>query len=172
MTRLRVVASLLAGIFALTAVGGSALGLQPGDRFNEMTLAKGTVATAQQKLFDIWDPVILSSGRYVRRCSQVPRVSRLFIGYGSFDLPRRINRTWSAAKWNAWLDGRPIDLRSFGRSDRTLVAFPPAGFKDVTLREWRVLLVNPSPGRHTLRYHVREPGGVSDATWIFTVTRR
>ena len=33
----------------------------------------------------------------------------------------------------AWLDGRPIDLRSFGTSDRTLVAFPPADLKDVTL---------------------------------------
>jgi hypothetical protein len=172
VTRFRVAASLLAALFALTAVGGSGQGLRPGDRFNGMTLAKGTVATAHQKLFDICDPVILSSGRYVRRCGQVPHVLRLFIGYGTFDLPRRINKTWSAAKWMAWLDGRPIDLRRFGTSDRTLVAFPPAGFKDVTLREWRVMLVNPSPGRHTLRYLVREPGGVSDATWTFTVTRR
>jgi hypothetical protein len=163
---------LVAALCALTAVGGSAHGLRPGDRLSGMTLAKATVATAHQKLFDICDPVIPSSGRYARRCGQVPRVSRLFIGYGLFDPPRRINKTWSEAKWTAWLDGHPIDLRSFGTSDRTLVAFPPAGFKDVTLREWRVMLVDPSPGRHTLRYRVREPGGVSDATWTFTVTRR
>jgi hypothetical protein len=169
---LRVAASLLAALFVLTAGGGTTQGLRPGDRFNGMTLAKETVATAHQKLFDICDPAILSSGHYVRRCGQVPRVSRLFIGYGSFDLPRRINKAWSAAKWTAWLDGRPIDLRSFGTSDRTLVAFPPAGFKDVTLREWRIMLVHPSPGRHALRYRVREPGGVSDATWTFTVKRR
>jgi hypothetical protein len=136
-----------------------------------MTLARGTAATAQQKLFDICDPVILSRGRYLRRCGRVPRVSRLFIGYGSFDAPRRINETWRATRWTAWLDGSPIDLRRFGTSDRTLVAFPAAGFENVTLREWRVMLVDPSPGRHTLRYRVREPGGVSDTTWIFTVRR-
>lgn len=137
-----------------------------------MTLVRGTAATAQLKLFEYCDPVILASGDYTRRCGTVPRVSRLFIGYGSFELPRLINRTWKRSKWAAWLDGHPIELSLFGTSDRTLFAFPPAGGRDVALREWRVMLVNPSPGRHTLRYRVRDVGGVNDATWIFAVTRR
>jgi len=37
-----------------------------------MTLATATVATANQKLFDICDPVILRNGRYRRRCGTFP----------------------------------------------------------------------------------------------------
>jgi hypothetical protein len=134
-----------------------------------MVIVSGTVATADQKLFDICDPVILKSGRYQRRCGVVPRVKRLFIGYGLFAAPRQINEAWAKAKWAAWFDGRRIALRAFGTSDRTLYAFPPAGGKDVTLREWRVMLTRATPGRHRLRYRFHDPSGDIDATWMFRV---
>jgi hypothetical protein len=134
-----------------------------------MLLIRGTAATADQKLFDICDPIILRSGRYVRRCGVVPRVKRLFIGYGTFAAPRAINRVWEQVVWSAWFDGRRIQLHAFGTSDRPLYAFPPAGYKTVTLRKWRVMVVNAAPGRHTLRYRGQDATGVLDATWTFTV---
>jgi len=137
-----------------------------------MRFVKGTVATADLKLFDTCNPVILRSGTYSRRCGVVPRVKRLFIGYGAFALPRKIDQLWSSSTWAAWFDGRRIRLPGFGWSDRTLSAFPPAGGKDVTLREWRVMLVGATPGRHTIRYRFRDPAGPIDATWAFAMSAR
>jgi len=53
-----------------------------------------------------------------------------------------------------------------------LFDFPPAGGKNVILREWRVMLIGATPGRHTLRYRVQDPSGTGDTTWAFTVARR
>ena len=47
---------------------------------------------------------------------------------------------------------------------------PPAGGKDVILREWDVMLMHPTTGRHTIRYRVQFPKGTIDATWEFRVT--
>jgi len=163
---------LLVIVSVLTGLGGGSGQLRPGDQLSGMTLTKGTAARADLKLFDVCDPVILASGRYTRKCRALPRVSRLFIGYGQFDLPRVIDTTWRSSSWAAWLDGRRIDLPRFGTSDRTLVAFPPAGGKNVTLREWRVMLVKASSGRHTLRYRYRDSSGVVDANWVFAVGRQ
>ena len=143
--------------------------LVPGDRLGRMVFVRGTVATADHKLFDTCDPVILKSGRYERRCGVVPRARRLFIGYGLFAAPREMARVWTGTKWRAWFDGHRIALRAFGSSERTLYAFPAAGGKDVTLREWRVMLVGATPGRHTIRYRSHDASGTSDATWTFTV---
>jgi hypothetical protein len=135
-----------------------------------MTLATATVATANQKLFDICDPVILRNGRYRRRCGTFPRVRRLFIGYGLFAAPGEIRRLWTTTAWLAWFDGHRVALQRFGTSDRTLYNFPAAGGKDVTLREWRLMLLGVTPGRHTLRYQWRDGTGTTDAAWTFTVT--
>ena len=56
-----------------------------------MLFVRGTAATADLKLFDICDPVILRTGRYVRCIGSVPGVKRLFIGYGVFAAPRAID---------------------------------------------------------------------------------
>jgi hypothetical protein len=137
-----------------------------------MRLVRGTQATADFKLFEICDPVVVRTGRHARRCGVVPWARRTFIGYGFFALPSEIDRVWASLRGAAWLDGRRIRLSAFGWSDRTLVGFPPAGGKDVTLREWRVMLIDPTPGRHTLRYRARDPAGVIDVTWVFTVAPR
>jgi hypothetical protein len=157
-------------LLALTGWAWQAPAINPGDRVGTMRLLKGTEAAADHKLFDTCDAVILKSGRYARRCGSVPRVKRLFIGYGVFALPGAINKVWRPSTWDAWFDGRRIQLPAFEWSDRTLSRFPAAGGKDVTLREWRVMLVGATPGRHTIRYRFRDSAGWIDATWTFRVT--
>jgi hypothetical protein len=166
------VAIIIAAVLVSTAYGAETSGLRPGDRLGSMRLTKGMAATADLKLFDICDPIVIGSGSQTRRCGRVPRVRRLFIGYGSFDLPGKIENLWTKTRWSSWIDGRPINLAAFGSSDRTLTAFPPAGGKDVTLREWRIMLVRATPGRHTLRYRSVGPDGKGDTTWIFTVASK
>jgi hypothetical protein len=158
---------------ALASVGFGATGtpLKPGDRVGQMMLARATVATANEKLFDTCHPVILRSGTYRRRCAQLRRVRRLFIGYGLFACPAEIGLLWAATTWLAWFDGHRVALQRFGTSDRTLYGFPPAGGKDVTLREWGLMLLGVTPGRHTLRYRWRDGTGTTDAAWTFTVKR-
>jgi hypothetical protein len=157
-----------------SADSGPAPPLRPGAKVRGMTLTRAPSTRADAKLFDFCNPVILRPGTYRRSCS-VPRVRRLFVGYGAFDAdPAKLDADWKASRWDAWLDGRRVALPAFGTFDRILYAFPPAGGRDATLREWRVMLVNPTRGRHTVRYRLRGPvtgaeAGTIDATFIFSV---
>ncbi|PWU24921.1 MAG: hypothetical protein C5B48_03930 [Candidatus Rokuibacteriota bacterium] len=158
---------LIATVVVLTGFGGATRPLRPGDHLGKMVLRRGTAVTAGFKLFDICNPP--GSGR--QHCGLVPDVRRLFIGYGSFAPPDQISQLWTQTTWSGWLDGHRLQLSAFGSSDRTLDAYPPAGGQDVTLREWRVVLVGATPGRDTIRYRSLGPDGNSDVTWIFTVAR-
>jgi hypothetical protein len=152
--------------------GKAAKPLRPGGKIGAMRLVRGVTYEADQKIFEFCDPVILKPGRYARSCL-VPRARRLFIGYGNFEPTlKALNRDFMG-QWSLWVDGHPVNLRAFGTSDRTLVAFPAAGGKDVILREWKVILVGATPGKHTLRYRSRIASfGTTDATWTFVVARR
>jgi hypothetical protein len=157
-----------------SSVGGAARlpPIGPGGKIGTMRLARGTAAGADAKLFDFCDPVITRPGRYRRTCPRVPQFTRLFVGYGSFFTdPAVLDANWKSTRWQLWLDGRGVALRAFGTSDRTLVAFPPAGGTDVTLREWRVMVVGPRLGGHTIRYRSRTGARTTDATWVFRVYR-
>jgi hypothetical protein len=137
-----------------------------------MQLARGVVGGADAKLFDFCDPVILQPGSYRRPCPRVPLVRRLFIGYGAFFTDQAdLNTYWKSTRWTMWFDGRRVALHAFGTSDRTLFAFPPAGGKDAILREWRVMLIRPTIGRHLIRYRSVTGTDRTDATWTFSVYR-
>jgi hypothetical protein len=146
--------------------------IEPGGNVGTMRLVRGTVARADAKLFDFCEPVITKAGGYQRTCLRVPKVRRLFVGYGSFFAdPAELSAYWKSTRWQMWLDGRAVALRAFGTSDRTLVAYPPAGGVDATLREWKVMAVGPTIGRHTIRYRIRAGALTTDATWVFRVYR-
>ena len=149
---------------------GSAPPLGPGDKIGAMTLARGVEHRAQAEFFAFCNPAIPKPGRYRRTCS-FARVQQLFIGYGDFELTRkRLDVVWKHLKWHLWVDGRQVSLARFGTSERTLYAYPPAGGKNAILREWDVILVGVTPGKHTLRYRSSSRSlGTTDATWTFTV---
>jgi hypothetical protein len=165
----RTCVSLVVTVSLCAGCGGSADRLGPTGKIGTMALARGTASDADLKFFDVCDPVIVKPGAYERSCD-VPRVSRLFIGYGDFAPTRKaIDLDSKQSNWEAWIDGRSVDLPAFGTSDRTLLAFPAAGGKDVILREWRLMLLDVTPGQHTLRYRNRHAvHGTTDLTWTFT----
>jgi hypothetical protein len=137
-----------------------------------MELASVPLGPGVFDLFTFCQALVLEPGTYHRRCN-VPWVSLLYVGYGEFAPPQELERVWRTLRWQGWLDGRRLDLEAFGSSDRTLRAYAPAGYEDVTLRTFDVTMFTPTPGRHTLRY-VREPqdGGRTDVTWTFTIEPR
>ena len=144
-----------------------------GDVVGGMQLTTGTLADTQ--IFYHCDPVASVPGVYERTCT-VPPVHRLRIGGGWLArsaLP--INFEWGALSWTLSLDGHQIDLQSFGTMpDRTIVV----DGVEMTLREWNVVLVEPTPGTHTLHQVIRqriplEGGkkevGTYDMTWVFSI---
>ena len=168
---LLLVGCLSAGVLVSSALARPAT-IEPRTRVDGMLVVQGTIEQAVYPLLGVFcRPDIPGSGKYRRTCSVVPPVSRLFVGYGIFAPKGEINRSWSTAKWTMWIDGRQIALDAFGTADRTLYRYPPAGGRDVTLREWSVTLLRPTPGRHTLHYRLQFPHGAVDATWKFTVAR-
>ena len=163
-----------AGIAAAAAVAGTEQAdvIGPSTRVNGMLVVQGTAQRSEARLFSDWcDPVVLTPGRRTRSCGRIPRTVRLYVGYGLFAPEAKIERTWQEAHWQMWIDGKRVNLQAFGTSDRTLAKYPPAGNKDVTLREWNVTLVRATAGRHTIRYRNYEAGGTIDTTWTFTVPR-
>ena len=166
------VAALVVGA-AVWAAPQRSVTLEPRERVRGMLVVQGLAPGANTALFGIYcEPAILKSGRYRRTCGRVPAVKRLFVGYGWFAPTRTaISRAWAASRWSMWIDGEPVSLDEFGYADRTLYSYAPAGGRDVILREWSITLVQPPPGRHTIRYRIRNPELSIDATWEFTVTR-
>ena len=138
-----------------------------------MLVVQGPATRANTALFGVYcRPDIVESGRYRRSCGPVPRVRRLFVGYGVFALnPRMLSGAWSPSSWSMWIDGERVSLDEFGTSDRWLYQYKPAGGRDAVLREWSVTLAQPTPGQHTIRYRFRLSSLSIDATWVFTVTR-
>jgi hypothetical protein len=147
--------------------------VEPWTRVNGMLVVGGTVRRADGALFGQWcDPVVLTAGRRTRACGRVPRVERLFVGHGWFAPELSIDREWRRLAWEMWIDGQRVDLERFGTSDRWLLRFAPARWRDVVLREWSVTLLRATPGRHSIRYRTRWPRGETDTTWTFTIAAR
>jgi hypothetical protein len=143
----------------------------PGGKIGTMTLVRGIEHYADAELWVFCHAVIPKPGRYRRTCS-VPPVKRLFIGYGDWERTQKVlDSAWKQLKWDLWFDGRRVDLSRFGTSERTLYAFPPAGGRNVILRQWSVVLIGVTPGKHAIRYRSTSRSlGTTDATWRFTVT--
>jgi hypothetical protein len=147
--------------------------IDPGTPVNGMTVIQGLQREANVGLFtdQFCDPVVLRPGTRTRSCRVVPSSRSIFVGYGIFAPQQRIDSAWKRLSWALWIDGQRVSLSRFGHSDRWLLNYPPADFRDVVLREWSVLLVG-AEGRHSIRYRTRLPqAAVVDTTWKFTVAR-
>jgi hypothetical protein len=139
--------------------------VEPGGKIGTMTLVRGSEYEADAELWGgPCDPFTPTPGRYNRKCS-VPRIHRLFIGYGDLEPTMKASiSAWKTLKWQLWLDGRPVDLAPFGTDVRKL-----QGGENGFLREWSIILTGETPGKHVLRWRSEAPSGTTDATWTFTV---
>ena len=144
--------------------------LRPGDQLGGMKLVPGGNAPATS-VFEYCDPVVLDPGTYERSC-QVPAVRNLHIGTGPFFEPDRVEEGWNDQDWKLWLDGRPVDLGQFGTYDIPIDKYEPLGGEPAVVRNWNVLLLDPTAGSHKLRYLLtfKQSGAKLDMTWIFTMS--
>lgn len=169
--RLLLVVVVSAGATAWVSATASAGGpLVPGDRIGSMQVARAAEIDGPA-LFPPCEPLILQPGRYRRACT-VRATPRLFIGYGDFrpTLPA-LNRAWRSEQWQLYVDGHEVFLRAFGTADRTLFQYPPGSHTDSILREWRVTLLRPTRGLHSIRYITIQHGDVIDVTFVVRIRR-
>ncbi len=160
---------LLTAAAGASAAIGRDVAVDPGTRVNGILVVQGLARDADAELFGVvCDPVVLRPGRRTRSCGRLPAVRRIFVGHGMWAPEEEIDSAWKSSSWELWIDGRRVSLRRFGHADRWLRAFAPAGYEDVVLREWSVILVG-ARGRHSIRYRTLLPQGVGDTTWRFTV---
>jgi hypothetical protein len=160
-----VLVALLAGGF-----GSSPPPVRPGGKTGTMTLVRGIERRADDEIWRFCKALIPKPGRYRRTCF-VPRVERLFIGYGEWERTQKaLDSVWRQLRWALWFDGRRVDLPRFGTSERTLYAPPGAAGKNVILREWSVNVVRVTSGKHVIRYRIASRSrGTTDAIWTLNV---
>jgi hypothetical protein len=163
---------LLAVAMALLAAGfrGMPAPVGPRGTIGAMTLVRGSEFEADGELWGGYcDPFTPTPGRYTRTCRVMPRIHRLFIGYGDLEPTMKASASaWKQLKWQMWLDGHTIDLPPFGTDVRKLYNVQGGG-EDGFLREWSVILTGGTPGKHVIRYRSESPSGTVDATWTFIV---
>jgi len=93
-------------------------------------------------------------------------VARLYIGAGDFAARQKeIDHYWKYELWSRWVDGRPVDLPRFGKSDR----HEWVKGKPVVWKKWRVILAGAPSGKHTIRYRWTTLSGSVDLTIAATV---
>lgn len=169
-----VVGACVVGFAATTgapAAAGSDVAIEPGSRVNGMQIVQGVAEDANATVFGtICDPVVRRPGRQTRSCGRLPRLKRIFVGYGIAAPAKEIDRAWRALSWEMWIDGRRVSLRRFGHTDRLFGTSDPA-VNETLWREWSVTLID-ARGGHSIRYRVRTRQGVKDTTWRFMVANR
>ena len=125
-------------------------------------------------MWEFCDPLVDQPGTHAAEC-EVPELQRLMVGYGWVaETPEDLEQTWQRVRWQLSLDGRPVDLPSFGTLP-DIYYFEPKFGHEMWLRLWAITIVNPTPGPHTLHYtsEALDPADVeverSDQTWTLTV---
>ena len=151
--------------------------LQPGEKIDDMVVTTGVEHAYPLSAF--CSPT-KENGHSIRvDCGELSVCANIAIGqtFGVTDLiPPSIDR--DNLTWKMSVDGHPISLEAFGVSDFVhpdLVLNPSTGrelFKAGRL--WNVVLVNPTPGTHTLQGQVQPRDGATPYTWTvyFTVAAR
>jgi hypothetical protein len=160
--------------FALGSTAAAATPpLKPGDHIGTMLVTNGRPTETVQRLTDHCNPVITKAGVYHRRCT-IPLKQQLWIGYGEFAKTlKELDALWVDGRWRLVLDGREVDLKAFGAIQYHPSSFAPVGGGSAYIREWKVRLVEPTPGRHTVRYITtyKRDGSVIDVTFTITLVR-
>jgi hypothetical protein len=147
--------------------------LKPGEKIDDMVITTG--AENAYPLSAFCSPTKLSDGSIRVDCAELAVCANLAIGetFGVLDLIPS-STDWGELTWELSVDGHSIDLTAFGVSDfvHPDLAPHPSRIREVfrVARDWNVVLVNPTPGMHTLRGQVHSRDGAAPYTWVVNFT--
>lgn len=126
--------------------------LQPGDDIAGMRLTTGAVTAPP--LWAFCSPGVKTDGVVHVEC-QVPALPRLAIGHTFRVADQALQAMdWEALAWELTLDGQALDVQAFGLHEFAIpeLAPWPSSVREIFKRgrAWDVVLINPTPGAHTL----------------------
>jgi hypothetical protein len=142
----------------LTSCGGAATAppsptamalLKPGDHIGDMIVTNQEPASGSEELatFCANVPSATSTPNIdTKACSDVPRGITLQLGPGWYSATQQeLENSWSATRWQIFIDGQELDLTSFGTQDSDRE-------EGGRVRVWQVWLENLTPGKHSVRF--------------------
>jgi len=143
--------------------------LQPGEKIDDMVITTGVKNAYPLSAFC---SATKENDHSIRvDCGELAFCANLAVGdtFGVMDLiPQSIG--WAELIWEMSVDGHPIDLEAFGVYDfvHPDLAPSPSPIREVfkVARDWNVVLVNPTPGMHTLRGQAQSRDGAETYTWV------
>jgi hypothetical protein len=143
--------------------------LKPGEKIDDMVITTGVEHAFPLSAF--CSPTKENDHLIRVDCGELSFCANLAIGdnFGVMDLIPP-STDWKELIWEMSVDGHPIDLEAFGVYD---FAYPdlapsPSPVREVfrVARDWNVVLVNPTPGIHTLRGQAQSRDGAATYTWV------
>jgi hypothetical protein len=143
--------------------------LKPGKKIDDMLITTGVENAYPLSAFC---SVTKENDQSIRvDCDELSFCANIAIGetFGVMDLiPQSIG--WDELRWELSVDGHAIDLEAFGVNDfvHPGPASSPSPVREVfkVARDWNVVLVNPTPGMHTLRGQAQSLDGAETYTWV------
>jgi len=146
--------------------------LKPGKKIDAMLITTG--AENAYPLSAFCSPKKENDHSIRVDCGELSVCANLAIGqtFGVMDLvPPSVD--WKELIWEMSVDGHPIDLEAFGVYDfvHPDLAATPSAVREVFKAErlWNVVLVNPTPGMHTLRGQAQSRDGAETYTWVINL---
>lgn len=143
--------------------------LKPGEKIDDMVITTGVEDAYPLSAFC---SATKENDQSIRvDCRELSFCANIAVGhtFGVMDLiPPSMG--WDELIWKLSVDGHPIDLEAFGVYDfvHPDLAPSPSPVREVFKMErlWNVVLVNPTPGMHTLRGQAQSLDGAETYTWV------
>jgi hypothetical protein len=143
--------------------------LQPGEKIDDMVITTGVKDALP--LLALCSATRENDHSIRVDCGELSVCANVAIGhtFGVMDLIPQ-SSGWDELIWEMSMDGHPIDLEAFGVYDfvHPDLAPSPSPVREVfkVARDWNVVLVNPTPGMHTLRGQAQSRDGAEAYTWV------
>jgi hypothetical protein len=135
---------------APTAVPSTATALlKPGDHIGEMVVTNQEPASGSEDFGCNMPPDSHTPTTTTIQCAEVPRGTSLNLSHGwASATQQELENAMASIQWQEFIDGQELDLPSFQAEDTQ-----EGGTWG---REWKIWLVNVTPGKHSVRtvYHV------------------
>lgn len=140
--------------------------IEPGDAIDNMVVTTGADEAPPLWAFCSKSPE--GKGSYILDC-RAPVLASLNIGNIFLYADEAITSLdWSALVWELSIDGREVDLESFGIFDYVVPSMSknPSPVREIFKRgtAWNIVLTNLKPGHHTLWFVARSK--MESYTWF------
>ena len=149
-----------------TTGGGTIDMLKPGDKIRDMTVQNNARFRLAQ-IRSIWSlcgdfPEETKPGIRTLDCN-VPVLPWIYFDIGWYAESSALESNWEAMTWEMYIDEYQVDLDSFG----WIEIDDQMHGETAKARIWLVTLLDPSPGKHVIRYSWTSQSSIDDGLTVY-----